>query len=520
MKINENHIFLLFAFITISLQCKAQYNMDNTPVNSCSGIFYDSGGSGTNIGATYTCIVQGSYSNNEDYIKKICSNNGENLFFTFNEIDIVGSDYLMVYDGDTTTAPLIATLDSSSVATTFISSSTCLTFKFHSGDNGTTGWLNGDCDNGGNWSASFHCLQQVIITDTLVNTCSALFIDDGGLNNSYSNNVNSTITFCSSNSNCLNLNFLELDLGQGDQLTFYSGSSTLGSPLITLDQNTIFPIQTIIPINETCLTAQFTSDSIGVGQGWKAYLECTQLCELIPECGSNSPPTDQCIDATQIFYSDPICANTSNYTCFDQNGVDWDDVPGLVFCGSIENESWLTFIANDTVAKIKVWTQNCQNNDGIQISVYSTIDCQNFVQYSNCVSVGLPTNFLVTASNLTLGNTYYILIDGFAGDICDYVILLESGISNNETILSTNIPIELYPNPFSDKAILHYEIMQPSNVLIEIFNLYGDKIQTIFQNKMDIGIYNTEINIYSDGIYFIKLSIDKKSNFIKAIKMN
>ena len=35
----------------------------------------------------------------------------------------------------------------------------------------------------------------------------------------------------------------------------------------------------------------------------------------------------------------------------------------------------------------------------------------------------------VSASGLVVGNTYYIMIDGFAGDVCDYVIASSSGIT-------------------------------------------------------------------------------------------
>ncbi len=405
--------------------------MDNDPVTTCLGLFYDSGGASDNIGATWVCIVQGSYSNNESYTKTFCSSTSENMMFTFDELDIVGSDWLKVYDGNSTAAPLLMTLNSSSTSPTIISSGTCLTFEFHSGDNGTTGWLSGDCDDGGNWSASIQCITVYPINPSgTVNTCNGIFTDDGGMSANYGNNANYTKTFCPEGGSCVKINFSSLELGPGDELKFFDGSSAVGVPLMTLTQGSSIPSMGVGSNTGNCLTVQFITDGSGNAPGWVATVFCPPSCGTPPQCVSNPPANNQCINATPICNLNGFCGNTSSsYNSLDHNGTDWDNLSGLNFCGSVENNSWLSFVADGPTAELNVWTMNCANSDGIQMEIYATTDCQTFTSHSNCVSVGTPTDFTIQAYNLTPVNTYYLMIDGFAGDNCDYIISAASGIN-------------------------------------------------------------------------------------------
>jgi hypothetical protein len=100
---------------------------DEGTVNTCGANFFDSGGQG------------GDYGSTDDYIMTFCSDDGSPLEVDFGSIDIRDSDYLYVYDGTSTSDPLLATFTSTTtVQGPFISSGTCLTFRF-TADGGTTG---------------------------------------------------------------------------------------------------------------------------------------------------------------------------------------------------------------------------------------------------------------------------------------------------------------------------------------------------------------------------------------------
>lgn len=96
------------------------YLMNNTAESTCYGKFFDSGGSASN------------YSDNQNYVKTFCSDNGENLRFDFTSFDLqLTWDYLAIYDGPTTLDTKIGSY-TSVVPITIISSGTCLTFHFES----------------------------------------------------------------------------------------------------------------------------------------------------------------------------------------------------------------------------------------------------------------------------------------------------------------------------------------------------------------------------------------------------
>lgn len=142
----------------------------------------------------------------------------------------------------------------------------------------------------------------------------------------------------------------------------------------------------------------------------------------IPTCVTNPAAGDLCTSATPICNFNGYCGNTS--AAYDA------DSPGNLsseFCGSIDNNSWLSFVAEDATATLNIWVMNCTDGDGIQMEIYGTTDCNTFTSYSNCWNPGVMVDGTVTANGLTPGTTYYLMIDGWAGDVCDYIIGAGSG---------------------------------------------------------------------------------------------
>lgn len=136
-----------------SLQAQ-DFIMNTTPVNSCTGNFFDSGGSFNR------------YSNNEDIIKTICpaGGTGTHLQVQFLTFDFGPGDVLCVYDGTSINAQEVICTDADSadnangalrVSATAPNTSGCLTFRFTSDNAGT----------GAGWEATLNCVpacQQLI----------------------------------------------------------------------------------------------------------------------------------------------------------------------------------------------------------------------------------------------------------------------------------------------------------------------------------------------------------------------
>ena len=97
---------------------------------------------------------------------------------------------------------------------------------------------------------------------------------------------------------------------------------------------------------------------------------------------------------------------------------------------NIENNSWIKFTAAATSATLTVSVFDCwvgnYPSGGIQMQIFDGTNCNNFVPVSNFAENS--TGFTITGNGLTIGNDYYLMIDGYAGDICNYTISAESGV--------------------------------------------------------------------------------------------
>ncbi|MGD9491746.1 MAG: BNR-repeat neuraminidase N-terminal domain-containing protein [Bacteroidales bacterium] len=149
---------------------------------------------------------------------------------------------------------------------------------------------------------------------------------------------------------------------------------------------------------------------------------CAYEPPSIPSCVTNPAAGDHCGEAVSICNFNGYCGNTSAAYDMDSPGN-----LGSEFCGSIDNNSWLTFVAEDVTATLNIWVSNCTYDWGIQMEIYESPDCNTFTSYSNCWNPGVMVDGTVTATGLTVGNTYYLMIDGWAGDVCDYIIGAGSG---------------------------------------------------------------------------------------------
>jgi hypothetical protein len=75
-----------------------------------------------------------------------------------------------------------------------------------------------------------------------------------------------------------------------------------------------------------------------------------------------------------------------------------------------------------------------------------------------------------------------------------------------------------YPNPFNPSTTIKYSIAQFSNVVLKIFDILGNEIETLVDEEKPAGEYKVEFNGTSltSGIYFYQL---KAGNYIETNKM-
>ncbi|TXH57508.1 MAG: T9SS type B sorting domain-containing protein [Bacteroidia bacterium] len=97
---------------------------------------------------------------------------------------------------------------------------------------------------------------------------------------------------------------------------------------------------------------------------------------------------------------------------------------------NIENNSWIRFTAAATSVTLNVSIADCfvgnYPSGGIQMQIFSANNCANFAPISEFKENS--TGFTITANGLTVGNDYLLMVDGYAGDICNYTISANTGV--------------------------------------------------------------------------------------------
>ncbi len=91
-------------------------------------------------------------------------------------------------------------------------------------------------------------------------------------------------------------------------------------------------------------------------------------------------------------------------------------------------------------------------------------------------------------------------------------------VGNNENPSNSNEPTFInYPNPVKTKTTLRYELLNSENVNITIYDLLGNSLETIIDNKQDFGIHNVvyDASTLSQGIYFCVLTAGSQIQTIK-----
>ena len=64
-----------------------------------------------------------------------------------------------------------------------------------------------------------------------------------------------------------------------------------------------------------------------------------------------------------------------------------------------------------------------------------------------------------------------------------------------------------YPNPFNPQTTIEFNIPKRENVVIEVYDLLGQKVKTLLDTELERGNHKIEFNAFglSSGIYFYQM---------------
>lgn len=97
-------------------------------------------------------------------------------------------------------------------------------------------------------------------------------------------------------------------------------------------------------------------------------------------------------------------------------------------------------------------------------------------------------------------------------------ITIES-ISENSTVPHEFKINKIFPNPFNPTTIISYQIPKAGNVKIEVYNLLGQVVETLFNDFVNVGNHEIKWNPtnLSNGIYIVKALYSNQSTVQKVL---
>ena len=177
-----------------------------------------------------------------------------------------------------------------------------------------------------------------------------------------------------------------------------------------------------------------------------------------------------------------------------------------------DNIEYLKYLPSDAVKNFNYFSN--VKNGRLRIGAYSVND---LVGHGKLVTI----KFIFRRSKLSHSDL----------KINEYYINNNLIIKNRQAIVSVDLQIsktpkikvfQAYPNPFNLTTIIKFETWQNQNLKVEIDNILGRNIKTLFNGKLEPGTHEIKWNgtdgrglAVSSGVYFVKIVSEGKTFFRK-----
>ena len=95
------------------------------------------------------------------------------------------------------------------------------------------------------------------------------------------------------------------------------------------------------------------------------------------------------------------------------------------------------------------------------------------------------------------------------------------GVKNDPNKLPESYSLEQnYPNPFNPATTINYSLPKDSKVVLDVYNLIGQKVATLVNREQQAGSYSVQFSAasrqYTSGVYFYRL---QAGNFVETKKL-
>ncbi|NOX45890.1 MAG: T9SS type A sorting domain-containing protein [Chlorobi bacterium] len=92
-----------------------------------------------------------------------------------------------------------------------------------------------------------------------------------------------------------------------------------------------------------------------------------------------------------------------------------------------------------------------------------------------------------------------------------------TGIANS--VRKQRISVVAYPNPFSEKATVRYELKENGHMNLAIFDLFGKQVKSLVDKEQSAGTYNIQVEAgdLAEGVYYCRLNTNGQSETVQMV---
>lgn len=249
------------------------------------------------------------------------------------------------------------------------------------------------------------------------------------------------------------------------------------------------------------------TDQNGDGDCWIVKLSSAALINdnacsavLVPADGTVQDGFSN-VGATVASGEDAIVPPNIDNNCV----ISWCDT-------AITNSVWFSFVAPSTGA-VEVSTCDMASFD-TQIAVYSVGDCSDFGSYNllqaNDDGIGCPDfSSKMDVYDLTPGQTYYIIVDGYNGEVGGFSIQVSPITASATHELFANSPLlAVYPNPSSGQLTISLD----EHLLMDGYSFMDLTGKVIMDVRLELALGQTEVdlNMLPKGLYLLQVHAGDK----------
>lgn len=300
--------------------------------------------------------------------------------------------------------------------------------------------------------------------------------------------------------------------------------------MVQIDSN---GVQDYFVISQHCYAGLHIVDNVvyvaGRNQGVRGFdLETGQLVMHVSIPGSgvlNDITSDNMgnlyvsvVDSALIYKINIASENWSTFVSSglsSPNGIYFDEPHNRLLLVSSRNFSPLQAISLDDSSLTTIVYTGISILDGLTMDEYGNVYFSSWntdavYKYDSTFTnpPELISNHAPDPADISYNSVHHVIaVPIFYGNYIDFVEISQTPIAFSEIPLYYELDVNNYPNPFNSSTSIGYYLEAPSNVFIEIYDMLGRKIETVFDGFRIAGYHRKiwEADNAASGVYFYRV---------------